>query len=147
MCWSTQYYLFSKNSIPLVFQLRQKENFPVLECENEFWELRLGILGAMSSWLPLLTFTKFVELRFTVLISLDVLLDIKICFKFRKEILWFHLEHLRYEILTPDNAFLNIFLNFLWLKFGVYAFILKKLSLKLIILFTDKILSLIFFYI
>ena len=69
---------------PLVFQLRQKENLPVLECENGFWELRLGILGAISSWLPLLAFTKFVELRFTVLISLDVLLDIKFCFKLPK---------------------------------------------------------------
>ena len=43
----------------------------------------------MSSWLSLITFTKFVELRFTVLISLDVLLDIKFCFKCRKETLWF----------------------------------------------------------
>jgi hypothetical protein len=33
---------------PLVFQLRQKESFPVLENEIEFWELRLGILGALS---------------------------------------------------------------------------------------------------
>ena len=96
----------------ILSQLRQKENFPVLECENGFWELRLGILGVISSWLPLLTFTKFVELRFTVLISLNVLLDIKFCFKCRKETLWFHLEHLRYEILTPDSAFLNTFFKF-----------------------------------
>jgi len=85
--------------------------------------------------LPLLAFTKFVELRFTVLISLDVLLDIKFCFKCRKETLWFHLEHLQYEILTPDSAFLNTFLNFLRLKLGVYTFIQKKLSLNLVILF------------
>jgi len=84
----------------------------MLECENGFWELRLGILGVISSWLPLLTFTKFVELRFTVLISLNVLIDIKFCFKCRKETLWFHLEHLRYEILTPDSAFLNTFFKF-----------------------------------
>jgi hypothetical protein len=97
---------------PLVFQLRQKENFPVLECENGFWELRLGMLGAISSWLPLLAFTKFVELRFTVLISLDVLIDIKFCFKCRKETLWFHLEHLLYEILTLDIDFSNTFSKF-----------------------------------
>ena len=69
-------------------------------------------MGAISSWLPLLTFTKSVELRFSVLISLDVLLDIKFCFKCRKETLWFHLEHLRYEILTSDSAFLNTFFKF-----------------------------------
>jgi len=103
-------------------------------------------LGAISSWLPLLAFTKFVELRFTVLISLYVLIDIKFFFKCRKETLWFHLEHLLYEILTPDSAFLNTFLNFLRLKFGVYTFILKKLSLKLVILFTDKILTLNFLH-
>jgi len=96
----------------ILSQLRQKENFPVLECENGFWELRLGILGAISSWLPLLPFTKFVELRFTVLISLDVLLDIKFCFKCRKDTLWFHLEHLQYEILTPDSAFFKYFIKF-----------------------------------
>jgi len=62
--------------------------------------------------LPLLAFTKFVELRFTVLISLDVLLDIKFCFKCRKETLWFHLEHLQFEILTPESAFLNTFFKF-----------------------------------
>jgi len=146
LCWSTQILSLFTKFQPLVFQLRQKENFPVLECENGFWELRLGILGAMSSWLPLLAFTKFVELRFTVLISLDVLLDIKFCFKCRKETLWFHLEHLRYKILTPDSAFISTFLNFLWLKFGVYTSILKKLSLNLVILFTDKILSLNFFH-
>jgi len=99
----------------------------------------------MSSWLPLITFTKFVELRFTVLISLDVLLNIKFCFKCRKETLWFHLEYLWYEILTPDSAFSNTSLNFSRLKFEVYTFILKKLSLNLVILFTDKILSLNFF--
>ena len=33
---------------PSVFQRRQKENFPVLECENGFWELRLRILGAIN---------------------------------------------------------------------------------------------------
>ena len=83
-----------------------------LSCENGFWELRLGILGAISSWLPLITFTKFVELRFTVLISLDVLIDIKFCFKCRKETLWFHLEHLLYEILTLDIDFSNTFSKF-----------------------------------
>ena len=47
---------------PLVFQLRQKENFPVLESEIGFWELRLGILGALSKWLLFITFTKLNEL-------------------------------------------------------------------------------------
>ena len=106
----------------MVFQLRQKENFPVLECENGFWELILGILVVISSWLQLLTFTKFIELRFTVLILLDVLLDIKFCFKYWKETLWLYLEHLQYEIFTPDITFSNTFSNVSWLKLGVFTF-------------------------
>jgi len=57
-----------------------------------------------------------------------------------------YLEHLRYEILTPESAFSNTFLNLSWLKFGGYTFNLKKLSLNLVLLFTDKILSLEFFF-
>jgi len=73
----------------MVFQIRQKEIFPVLECEIWLWEireLRLGILGALSSWLPFITFTKLVELRFAEFVLLNVLLDIKFCFKYWKEI-------------------------------------------------------------
>jgi len=98
---------------PLGFQLRQKKkkkkNFPVLECEIGFWELRLGILGALSLWLSFITF----ELRFTELelVLLKVLFDIRFCFKCWKETLWFHLEYQRNEILTPDIALIQIFLQ------------------------------------
>jgi len=85
----------------------------MLEYKIGFWELRLGILGALSSWLPFITFTKLVELRLTEFILLDVLFDIRFCFKYWKEILWFHLDYLRYEILTPGIAFSNTSSNFL----------------------------------
>jgi len=68
------------NFHPLVFQLRQKEKFPVLECEIGCWKIRLGILGALSSWLLFITFIKLVELRFVRLVLLDVLLNIKFYF-------------------------------------------------------------------
>jgi len=58
---------------PLVFQLRQKENFSVLECEIGFWEFRLGILGALSSWLAFIIFIKLVELKFANFVLLDIL--------------------------------------------------------------------------
>jgi len=110
--------------------------------EIGFWELRLGILGALSSWLAFITFIKLIEQRFAEFIILYELFDIRFGFKCWKETLWFHLEYLRYEILTPDIVFSNTSSNFSWLKFRVYTFILKKLSLNLVILFTDKILSL-----
>jgi len=49
----------------------------VLECEIGFWELRLGILGALSSWLLFITFIKLVEMRFAEILLLYVLLGIK----------------------------------------------------------------------
>jgi len=58
---------------PLVFQLKQKENFSVLEYEKGFWELKLYIFGALKSWLAFITFTKLVELRFTEFVLLYVL--------------------------------------------------------------------------
>jgi len=60
----------------LAFQLRQNENFSVLECEIEFWEIQLGILGALRSWLPFITFTKLIELRFAEFALINVLLNI-----------------------------------------------------------------------
>jgi len=66
----------------VVFQPRQKEYFSVLECEFEFPELRLDILGALSSLLAFITFTKLIELGLAEFILLDVLLNIKICFKY-----------------------------------------------------------------
>ena len=90
--------------------------------------------------------TKLVELRFAEFVLLDALLDNKFCFKCWKETLWLHLEHLQYEIFNTCYCFFKYFFKFFsWLKFGVYTFILKKLSLNLVILFTDKILSLNFF--
>jgi len=118
----------------------------LLECETGFWELWLGILGALSSWLVFIIFTKIVELRFAEFVLLDELLEIKFWIKYLKETLWFHLEHLQYEILTPDITYLNTETNFVWLKFKVYTVILNKLSLKLIILFTVKILFLNFLH-
>jgi len=67
---------------PFVFQLSQKENFSILEYEIAFWELWLGILGALSSWLTIITFTKLVDLRFAEFVLLDVLLDIFFFFFF-----------------------------------------------------------------
>jgi len=96
--------------------------------------------------LPLLAFTKFVELRFTVLISLDVLLDIIFCFICRKETLWFHLEHLQYEILTPESAFLNTFFKFFEVEIWSVFFYPEEAIIEFFVfLFTDKILSLNFF--
>jgi len=43
----------------------------MLECENGLWELRLEILGALSSWMPFITLTKLVELWFAEFVSLD----------------------------------------------------------------------------
>jgi len=52
----------------------------VLECESGFWELRLGILEAISSWLTIISFIKLIELRFAEFVLLNELLDIKYLF-------------------------------------------------------------------
>jgi len=69
--------IFSKDLFHWYSNENKKKNFPVLECEFGFWEIRLGIVGALSSWLPFITFTKLVELRFAKFVLLHSLFDIK----------------------------------------------------------------------
>jgi len=70
------------------------KTFSPLECETGFEEYKLSILVVLGSWLAFITFTK---ISWTEFLLLDVLLDIKFCFKCWKVTLWFHLEHQQYE--------------------------------------------------
>jgi len=153
--------LFTKFN-PFVFQLKQNENFSVLECEIGFWEFRLGILRVLGLWSVFIRFIKLIELGFTEFVlldalsdvSLDVLLDILLdvldynfCFKWEKkpnDSIW-NIYKMKYLLLIL--LFHIFFINFVGLKLWVYTLILKKLSLKLVIHFIDKILLLNFLYI
>jgi len=75
-------------------------------------------MGELNSWLAIIKFSKFVDLRFAEFVLLDVILDIIICFKCWNETLWFHLEHLQYKILTSQILFLQILYG--WNLEGIY---------------------------
>jgi hypothetical protein len=55
--------LFTKFN-PFLFQLRQNENFWVLEYETGFWEFRLSTLETFGIWLTFTTFIKLFKLGF-----------------------------------------------------------------------------------